>query len=88
LNHGAKITFVSSSSTSKLRLSGLGQYEQVKSIAINPNNVDDMTNLFENPGSTPDVAIFDTFVSEEMFRYVFVSFVNNKRKSHGLSTFS
>jgi len=67
LKHGAKITFVSPSSTSKLKLSGLPQYEQIKPIAINPNNADEMTNLFENPGTLLDIAIFDTFVSEEMF---------------------
>jgi hypothetical protein len=69
-NH-CSITFVSASKKSKLEASDIQQYAQISSLFCNPNDERDINKVFQNLKGVPDVAIFDTFVAEEMFRFIF-----------------
>jgi hypothetical protein len=64
----ADIHFFSNGKRSKEELSELKEYAGVRVHHCDPNDSKIMEKVFKNADSKPDVAIFDTFVSEELYR--------------------
>jgi hypothetical protein len=69
IKNNADVQFVSSSSRSKFQMSDIKQYPMLNVKSCNPNEEKDINKLFQDLKFKPDVAIFDTFIAEEMFRY-------------------
>jgi len=54
-------------------MSDIKRYTQVVSRPCNPNDENEVNKIFQGLKTAPDVAIFDTFVAEEMFRCLYIS---------------
>ena len=68
LGADANIHFISSASKNKENLSELKNYPQISIHSCNPNDEKLVNTTFGKIINKPDVTIFDTFISEEMFR--------------------
>lgn len=63
-----RIHFVTTSKKDKEEMSDLKEYLGIRTDSVNPNNLPEMEKLLKSSKVKPHIAIFDTFVAEEMFR--------------------
>lgn len=69
LKNGWKIDFVCCSKISK-STETIKQYLEITPYYTDPADYKETTSLFMKLKNKPDVAIFDTFIAEEKFRYI------------------
>lgn len=64
-----KITFISPAKKSKMEVSDIVKYDFLTAVHCDPNDAVRVNKSFEKMGESPDIAIFDTFVAEEMYSH-------------------